>query len=750
MKKKHGYWQDFLYELFCAGFFSWIMLCLLSAFGRGMELGWKQGLLLVFFVTFFQLFRLLSRKQQIYAGCSILIIVVAWGMFFGKENTVIWIGERKNDIWILAVAAVVCGLQVLVVKFFSFKIIFMIALCCCLITAMFMKVQLPKSGVVLTILYVVLVLTEWNQRVWKKQKHENTHVFVFWVLPFLLIYFLLLCAVPVPEKPYDWKWAKDLYHNMEEKITMCMENLQNAGKEDLDQATTGFSEEAVFFSNMITDQKPLIKIKLSGSDMPFYLTGKVYDTFDGHEWTSQAEGKEPERLWDTAETISALRQYDPQKEERYNESIWMEAEYQFFHTGYLLAPSKILKIEDREAKVDYYHRGAELVFDKKVGYGTKYALKFCQLDMDREELCFFLQRTDEKDETLWKETIEEYTGEEMTVKELDAYRRRMRSQYFKKSQLSREAADWLLEVTGGADTEVEKLFCIEQALGSMKYNASPGKMSEKVKDEKTFLDEFLLDKQEGYCIHFATAFVLLARAEGFSARYVQGFCVPAEKEVMVNSGMAHAWAEVYVEGKGWIPFEPTPGYAANRYAVQKDDQNGKQRLVHVQSPNMQADLTVNEEKIDISAKESGWRSDAVGRWIGYGARASGCVLILCAFLFGVDRIKEKYRDQKRSLVDKYKIAVMQNFQILSMLGYERTLEETYQELKERILFSKQEEEKIPVRFIETYEKILYGVIEPKETELRECIRQKNDLLLQLRKKGGKKYFLCHVKLYFAR
>ena len=85
-----------------------------------------------------------------------------------------------------------------------------------------------------------------------------------------------------------------------------------------------------------------------------------------------------------------------------------------------------------------------------------------------------------------------------------------------------------------------------------------------------------------------------------------------------------------------------------------------------------------------------------------------------------------------------------------MLGYERTLEETYQELKERILFSKQEEEKIPVRFIETYEKILYGVIEPKETELRECIRQKNDLLLQLRKKGGKKYFLCHVKLYFAR
>lgn len=84
-----------------------------------------------------------------------------------------------------------------------------------------------------------------------------------------------------------------------------------------------------------------------------------------------------------------------------------------------------------------------------------------------------------------------------------------------------------------------------------------------------------------------------------------------------------------------------------------------------------------------------------------------------------------------------------------MLGYERMPEETYQEFKDRLLLSKQEEE-IPVRFIETYEKILYGTLEPKEEELKECTGQKDALLLQLRKREGKKYFLCQVKLYFAK
>ena len=33
----------------------------------------------------------------------------------------------------------------------------------------------------------------------------------------------------------------------------------------------------------------------------------------------------------------------------------------------------------------------------------------------------------------------------------------------------------------------------------------------------------------------------------------------------MRSGMAHSWPEVYIDGVGWIPFEPTPGYGRMRY-----------------------------------------------------------------------------------------------------------------------------------------------------------------------------------------
>lgn len=63
----------------------------------------------------------------------------------------------------------------------------------------------------------------------------------------------------------------------------------------------------------------------------------------------------------------------------------------------------------------------------------------------------------------------------------------------------------------------------------MEYNKNPGVLPDQVADGKSFLDFFLLESQKGYCTYYATAFVLLARAEGFPARYVQGFCVPAGK-----------------------------------------------------------------------------------------------------------------------------------------------------------------------------------------------------------------------------
>ena len=60
---------------------------------------------------------------------------------------------------------------------------------------------------------------------------------------------------------------------------------------------------------------------------------------------------------------------------------------------------------------------------------------------------------------------------------------------------------------------------------------------------------------------FATAFALLGRIVGLPTRVVVGF--HAGKQIgkhryLVSSGDAFAWAEVYLLGEGWVPFDPTP------------------------------------------------------------------------------------------------------------------------------------------------------------------------------------------------
>ncbi|MFC5532057.1 transglutaminaseTgpA domain-containing protein [Cohnella yongneupensis] len=98
---------------------------------------------------------------------------------------------------------------------------------------------------------------------------------------------------------------------------------------------------------------------------------------------------------------------------------------------------------------------------------------------------------------------------------------------------------------------------------------------------KDVVDAFLFEIQEGYCDYFSTSFVVMARSIGLPARWVKGYSTgfdPAELErqrfgfdesqdpsgagtYTVRNADAHSWAEVYFEGYGWIPFEPTSGFS---------------------------------------------------------------------------------------------------------------------------------------------------------------------------------------------
>jgi transglutaminase-like putative cysteine protease len=78
---------------------------------------------------------------------------------------------------------------------------------------------------------------------------------------------------------------------------------------------------------------------------------------------------------------------------------------------------------------------------------------------------------------------------------------------------------------------------------------------------KEAIDEFLFDSKKGFCEHFAGSFVFLMRAAGIPARVVVGYqggeMNPYEHYLMVKQYDAHAWAEVWLDGKGWVRYDPT-------------------------------------------------------------------------------------------------------------------------------------------------------------------------------------------------
>jgi len=81
-------------------------------------------------------------------------------------------------------------------------------------------------------------------------------------------------------------------------------------------------------------------------------------------------------------------------------------------------------------------------------------------------------------------------------------------------------------------------------------------------------DQFLFDQQRGFCEHYASSFVLLMRAAGVPARVVTGYQGIEKNTIgnyyVVRQSNAHAWAEVWLSGKGWLRVDPTAMIPADR------------------------------------------------------------------------------------------------------------------------------------------------------------------------------------------
>ncbi|MCR4300035.1 MAG: DUF3488 and transglutaminase-like domain-containing protein [Sulfuricaulis sp.] len=88
------------------------------------------------------------------------------------------------------------------------------------------------------------------------------------------------------------------------------------------------------------------------------------------------------------------------------------------------------------------------------------------------------------------------------------------------------------------------------------------------------VDEFLFGTRRGFCEHYAAAFVTLMRAAGIPSRVVLGYLGgelnTAGDYLIVRQSDAHAWAEIWMAGRGWVRVDPTGAIAPERIELGLD------------------------------------------------------------------------------------------------------------------------------------------------------------------------------------
>jgi hypothetical protein len=110
----------------------------------------------------------------------------------------------------------------------------------------------------------------------------------------------------------------------------------------------------------------------------------------------------------------------------------------------------------------------------------------------------------------------------------------------------------------------------EYLAANYSYSLSPRES----KDATDFVQGFLFGEGTGYCVHFASSFVMLARLNGIPARYATGFLVyipGGDTRATVTGLAAHAWPEVWLEDRGWVTWEATTAVDPGNYRRGQDD-----------------------------------------------------------------------------------------------------------------------------------------------------------------------------------
>lgn len=639
-----------------------------------------------------------SRGRLVIAGGTVTLILTA---LFGTSRKYMY-DLFKDHKWAVYVAAFAIACTIMIMISNRYRIIRQIAAAILLIflpLSLIMRFPLSKPAVISICALTVTVIADEIQHSCIKDGETDAKKHLVFIYPFILAVFIIASIVKTPDRPYDWDFVRKSVSFVKSTAIKVADMISGFGWEG-DSPIIGFSDRSNLGGSVSGGGYTALDLVCSGkNDEYLYLSGKVFDTFDGRNWTASANPSGTDNGYDVLETMSAVKDSvgdAPVKD--LARSVIMTERYTGLGNGRIFTPAK--SMPDIKAEGKSYR----LIFYRLNHLSPLYeTLVNTPHTVTSDSLFDALSECDISD------------TEKYDLNGYRSYQRSVYNRYLPKTELSDKAQICISENIDGASTDWEKLCAIEEMLRGMIYTDRPGPLPEYISDPAGYIDYFLLEKKEGYCSYYATAFVVIARSCGIPSRYVQGYRAKAgdSLHIEVNSSSAHAWPEAYIDGVGWIAFEPTPGYGEriplSGWATSEETEEHDFYGVPGSNP------YDGEEGLGSGTDKSSALSS-----IDYKRYAvpvcAGVVFTL--LLLGVDMIIRKRRYERLSLKEKALWHCRKNMHRLRRKKLGKLPEETLSEYKERLSGQSQD---LQLDFLDIYARLLYSTADITDDEFKSLL-----------------------------
>lgn len=478
---------------------------------------------LIYIFLFFMLIELIAPKKGFIINTFFALLIVQVTFYPGKFYTFYWINWLIRDINrelsllgtgdYLPIIALCINLAVIILMQGIYTRSFLgkreNTLFFCLGTAILAVVytEQVKGSAIYIILFVTIGLLIRAVDVKESSAPYSSGFLLFNSIPLVVLLILLSFILPNYDRFDVGDWFK-------EEIIYRPSFFRDSNK-------VGYNAyDGDLGGKLIEDDTPVLRIQ---SPIPVYLRGETKSYYTGRGW---------ETGFKYAVSFSAM------------EAAYISSEEEISVHFQVLSPSNILYAPRCPRRISLL-KGYRILYPSGIDIEPHHIYEYYTYRAN-------LGTGDEYDIVISPMTDDPHVLRGLTSEKAD-------SCYTSLDNIPEKVRRLALTVTKKHDNGYDRALALADYLRYGKWEYSTDAPSPP--RGKNFAEHFLFEMDSGYCVHFSTAFVLMARSVGLPARWVKGynFGKPEGKNTFfISNNNAHTWGEVWFDDYGWVPFEPTP------------------------------------------------------------------------------------------------------------------------------------------------------------------------------------------------